>query len=67
MGIPQRVVAGQLVVSGYALGRARDLPDIAEVIVSVGTVKNHVSSIPGKLGVRGRTRAVLKGLQDGLL
>ena len=37
------------------------------LIVSVGTVKNHVSSILGKLGVRDRTRAVLKGLQDRLL
>ena len=35
--------------------------------VSEGTVKNHVSSILGKLGVKDRTRAVLKGLQMGLL
>lgn len=35
--------------------------------MSEGTVKNHVSSILGKLGVRDRTRAVLKGLQSGLL
>ena len=35
--------------------------------MSEGTVKNHVSSILGKLGVRDRTRAVLKGLRSGLL
>lgn len=32
-----------------------------------GTVKNHVSSILAKFGVRDRTRAVLKGLETGLL
>jgi len=32
-----------------------------------GTIKNHVSSILGKFGVRDRTRAVLKALESGLL
>jgi len=32
-----------------------------------GTIKNHVSSILAKLGVRDRTRAVLKALEIGLL
>jgi DNA-binding NarL/FixJ family response regulator len=52
----------RLLASGYSnreIARA--------LIVSVGTVKSHVSSILGKLGVRDRARAVLKGLQDGLL
>jgi regulatory LuxR family protein len=31
-----------------------------------GTVKNHVSNMLWKLGVRNRTRAVLRGLQLGL-
>jgi DNA-binding NarL/FixJ family response regulator len=32
---------------------------------SEGTVKNHISSILSKLGVRDRIRAVLKGLESG--
>jgi len=32
-----------------------------------GTVKNHVSSILSKLGVRDRTRAVLQGIRAGYL
>jgi DNA-binding NarL/FixJ family response regulator len=32
-----------------------------------GTIKNHVSSLLSKLGVRDRTRAVLKAMQEGCL
>ena len=32
-----------------------------------GTVKNHISSILSKLGVRDRTRSVLKAVQLGLI
>lgn len=35
--------------------------------VAEGTVKNHVSNILDKLAVRDRTRAVLKGLEEGLI
>jgi DNA-binding NarL/FixJ family response regulator len=35
--------------------------------VAEGTVKNHISSILSKLGVRDRTRAVLRALQLGLM
>jgi len=42
--------------------------EIAEALgTAEGTVKNHVSSILGKFGVRDRTRAVLKALEAGLL
>jgi DNA-binding NarL/FixJ family response regulator len=42
--------------------------EIAQVLtVSEGTVKNHVSSILAKLGVRDRTRAVLRSIQYGYI
>jgi DNA-binding NarL/FixJ family response regulator len=40
--------------------------EIAEALnISEGTVKNHVSNVLSKLGVRDRTRAVLKAIQQG--
>jgi DNA-binding NarL/FixJ family response regulator len=48
-----RLMAGGL--SNHEIASALRLAD--------GTVKNHVSSILGKLGARDRTRAVLKGLE----
>lgn len=42
--------------------------EIAQALgTAEGTVKNHVSSILAKFGVRDRTRAVLKALESGLL
>jgi DNA-binding NarL/FixJ family response regulator len=42
--------------------------EIADALgAAAGTVKNHASSIFSKLGVRDRTRAVLKGLELGIL
>jgi DNA-binding NarL/FixJ family response regulator len=35
--------------------------------ISDGTVKNHISSVLSKLGVRDRTRAVLKAIDLGLI
>jgi DNA-binding NarL/FixJ family response regulator len=39
----------------------------AALRISEGTVKNHVSNILAKLGVRDRTRAVLKAIEKGLV
>src|SRR5258708_27578295 len=47
----------RLMVAGYS---NREISDA--IGVSEGTVKNHVSSILSKLGVRDRTRAVLEAL-----
>ena len=42
--------------------------EIAEALtISDGTVKNHISSVLAKLGVRDRTRAVLKAIDLGLI
>ena len=42
--------------------------EIAEALgTAEGTVKNHASSILSKLGVRDRTRAVLKALEQGFI
>jgi DNA-binding NarL/FixJ family response regulator len=42
--------------------------EIADALgTSEGTVKNHVSNILSKLGVRDRVQAVIKGLEVGLL
>jgi DNA-binding NarL/FixJ family response regulator len=52
----------RLMASGYSNKEIAKAFDVAE-----GTVKNHVSSVLSKLGVRDRTRAVLKGLESGII
>jgi DNA-binding NarL/FixJ family response regulator len=42
--------------------------EIADALtITEGTVKNYVSGILSKMGVRDRTRAVLKALESGIL
>jgi len=52
----------RLVARGYNNREIADALAIAE-----GTVKNYISSILSKMGVRDRTRAVLKALEAGYL
>ncbi|MEU3270062.1 response regulator transcription factor [Saccharomonospora sp. NPDC006951] len=52
----------RLLAGGFANREIATALHLAE-----GTVKNHVSSLLTKLGVRDRTRAVLRALQHGLL
>jgi len=52
----------RLMAGGYSNKEIADALGTAE-----GTIKNHVSSILAKLGVRDRTRAVLKALEAGML
>jgi DNA-binding NarL/FixJ family response regulator len=52
----------RLMVAGHS---NREIADA--FAMSEGTVKNHVSSILSKLGVRDRTRAVLKALELGFI
>ncbi len=52
----------RLMAGGYSNKEIAVALEVAE-----GTVKNHVSSVLSKLGVRDRTRAVLKAVDLGLL
>jgi len=52
----------RLMTGGYS---NREIADA--LFLSEGTVKNHVSNILSKLGVRDRTRAVLKAIEKGLV
>jgi DNA-binding NarL/FixJ family response regulator len=38
-----------------------------ELVISLGTVKNHVEHIIAKLGVSDRTQAVVRALELGIL
>jgi DNA-binding NarL/FixJ family response regulator len=52
----------RLMAGGYSNKEIANALSVAE-----GTVKNHVSNILSKMGVRDRTRAVLKALEGGLI
>ena len=52
----------RLMAGGYSNREIAGSLSVAE-----GTVKNHVSNILSKLGVRDRTRAVLKAFELGLI
>lgn len=52
----------RLLSGGYSNKEIAGALSIAE-----GTVKNHVSNVLAKLGVRDRTRAVLKAIDQGLI
>ncbi|QKK03521.1 MAG: response regulator transcription factor [Pseudomonadota bacterium] len=52
----------RLMAGGYSNKEIAGALNVAE-----GTVKNHVSNILSKMGVRDRTRAVLKALEDGVI
>jgi DNA-binding NarL/FixJ family response regulator len=59
---PREIDVLRLMAGGYSNREIADALDMAE-----GTVKNHGSSILTKLGVRDRTRAVLRALELGLI
>ncbi len=52
----------RLMAGGYSNKEIANALSVAE-----GTVKNHVSNVLSKMGVRDRTRAVLKALEAGIL
>lgn len=59
---PKETEVLRLVASGYSNKEISTALNKSE-----GTVKNHVSSILSKLGVRDRTRAVLRALEIGVI
>jgi DNA-binding NarL/FixJ family response regulator len=52
----------RLLAGGYSNREISQLLDITD-----GTVKNHISNVLSKLGVRDRTRAVLKAIDNGYI
>jgi len=52
----------RLLAGGYSNKEISDL-----LAISDGTVKNHISNLLSKLGVRDRTRAVLKAIDLGVI
>ena len=52
----------RLIAAGYINKEIADA-----MFKSTGTIKNQVSSVMAKLGVRDRTRAVLKALEQGVI
>jgi DNA-binding NarL/FixJ family response regulator len=65
--VPQPLTLRELEILRLLAGGYSN-PEIASAVhLAPGTVKNHVSSILSKLGVRDRTRAVLRALDLGLL
>jgi DNA-binding NarL/FixJ family response regulator len=59
---PKETEVLRLVASGYS---NREIS--VALSKSEGTIKNHVSSVLSKLGVRDRTRAVLRALEIGII
>ena len=59
---PREVEVLRLIAAGWSNREIADAIGTRE-----GTVKNHISSVLSKLGVRDRTRAVLRALELGLI
>lgn len=77
MGVPKTAVPQQTLVEPLSSRELEILAVLAsgasnreianQLFITEGTVKNHVSNILGKLGVRDRTQAALKGKEMGLI
>ena len=66
-GLPEPLTAREVEVVRLMSGGYSNREIAHALGTAEGTVKNHVSSVLGKLGARDRTRAVLKALETGLL
>lgn len=67
VGNPEALTQRELVVLRYMAGGYSNREIASAIHLTEGTVKNHVSSILSKFGVRDRTRAVLKAVDMGLI
>jgi DNA-binding NarL/FixJ family response regulator len=57
----------ELEILALVAGGASNKEIAAQLFITEGTVKNHVTNILGKLGVRDRTQAALKAREMGLI
>jgi LuxR family maltose regulon positive regulatory protein len=66
-GLPEQLTARELEILAL-LAEGAPNPRIAEeLVVTVDTVKKHVSHVLGKLGAANRTEAVTRAHQLGLI
>jgi DNA-binding NarL/FixJ family response regulator len=64
---PERLTGRELQILRL-MARGHSNREIADALaITEGTVKNYVSGVLAKMGVRDRTRAVLKALEAGIL
>ncbi|HEY3057329.1 MAG TPA: response regulator transcription factor [Thermoanaerobaculia bacterium] len=64
---PERLTEREIEVVRLMAGGYSNREIAHALSTAEGTIKNHVSSILSKFGVRDRTRAVLKALESGIL
>lgn len=64
---PDPLTEREVEILGLACGGYSNREIAEALFLAEGTVKNHISSILSKLGVRDRTRAVLKAVELGYL
>jgi DNA-binding NarL/FixJ family response regulator len=64
---PEQLSARETEVISMLAGGASNKEIADNLFIAVGTVKNHVTNILGKLGVRDRTQAALKARDIGLI
>ena len=65
--VPERLTDREIEVVRLMAGGFSNREIAHALSTAEGTIKNHVSNILSKFGVRDRTRAVLKALESGLL
>jgi DNA-binding NarL/FixJ family response regulator len=65
--VPDELTKRELEIVGMMAAGYSNREIAKACFVAEGTIKNHISSILSKLGVRDRTRAVLRALHLGLI